>query len=85
MSAAFYSLAEAFEVMRRQASAIISESGASTDGANSEDLLSQMIQTLLAEADTPPREVEGVSDEFCDSKHSFLRLSGGLNAALDIC
>lgn len=85
VSAAFYSLAEAFEVMRRQASAMLSESGASTDGASGDDLLSQMIQNLLAEADTPPREVEGVSDEFCDSKHSLLRLSDVLNATLDIC
>jgi hypothetical protein len=84
VSAAFYSLAEAFEVMRRQASAMLSETGASTDGASSDDLLSQMIQTLLAEADTPPREVEGVSDEFCDSKRAFLRLFGVLNGAWDI-
>ena len=31
------------------------------------DVLSQMIRTLLADADTPPKEVEGVSEEFCDS------------------
>jgi hypothetical protein len=85
VSAAFYSLAEAFEVMRRQASDAITESGGSTEGPNGEDLLSQMIQSLLAEADTPPREVEGVSEEFCDSKQSFLRLSNALNAALDSC
>ncbi|EPS33931.1 hypothetical protein PDE_08893 [Penicillium oxalicum 114-2] len=63
VSAAFYSLAEAFEVMRREASTAPSESG---HEANSDDLLTQMIQTLLSEADTPPREVEGVSEEFCD-------------------
>jgi hypothetical protein len=33
-----------------------------------DDLLSQMIQTLLREADTPPKEVEGVSEEFCDGR-----------------
>lgn len=65
VSAAFYSLAEAFEVMRREASTAPSESG---HEANSDDLLTQMIQTLLSEADTPPREVEGVSEEFCDSE-----------------
>lgn len=35
---------------------------------NGRDLLTTMIQSLLAQADTPPREVEGVSEEFCDSK-----------------
>ncbi|KAF7719663.1 Uncharacterized protein PECH_004162 [Penicillium ucsense] len=63
VSAAFYSLAEAFEVMRRDASTTAAQSG---DGSNGDELLTQMIQTLLSEADTPPREVEGVSEEFCD-------------------
>ena len=31
-----------------------------------DDLLAQMIQTLLREAETPPTEVEGASDAFCD-------------------
>ncbi|KAE8351637.1 hypothetical protein BDV28DRAFT_16138 [Aspergillus coremiiformis] len=57
VSAAFYSLAEAFEWMRR-------ESG--PDSPSNEDLLTQMIQNLLSEAEMPPREVEGVSEEFCD-------------------
>ncbi|KAJ5671808.1 hypothetical protein N7507_000935 [Penicillium longicatenatum] len=57
VSAAFYSLAEAFEVMRRDAA---------TEGTDGEDLLTQMIQNLLSQADMPPREVEGVSEEFCD-------------------
>lgn len=35
-------------------------------GQGGEDLLTTMIQSLLSEADTPPREVEGVSEEFCD-------------------
>lgn len=33
-----------------------------------QDLLSQMIASLLREAETPPREVEGVSEAFCDGK-----------------
>lgn len=62
MSAAFYSLAEAFEVMRR-------EGDGGQSGQNGEnDLLTQMIQILLREADMPPREVEGVSEEFCDGR-----------------
>lgn len=35
-------------------------------GQGGEDLLTTMIQSLLSQADTPPREVEGVSEEFCD-------------------
>lgn len=67
MSAAFFSLAEALEVMRRDAPAAQPADGAAEP--NTDDLLTRMIQTLLSEADTPPREVEGVSEEFCDSKH----------------
>jgi hypothetical protein len=37
-----------------------------TEGGESDDLLTQMIQNLLQEAETPPKEVEGVSEEFCD-------------------
>lgn len=67
VSAAFYSLAEAFEVMRREAADTQNGDG-DQGGEGAEDLLTRMIQTLLSEADTPPREVEGVSEEFCDSK-----------------
>lgn len=41
-------------------------SGDGDGGEEQDDLVSQMIQTLLREADTPPKEVEGVSEEFCD-------------------
>lgn len=41
-------------------------------GQGGEDLLTTMIQSLLSEANTPPREVEGVSEEFCDGTlHPF--------------
>ncbi|KAJ5550077.1 Zinc finger RING-type [Penicillium sp. DV-2018c] len=72
VSAAFYSLAEALEMMRRDADsapADAQEEGTGTETASSDtgrDLLTTMIQSLLAQADTPPREVEGVSEEFCD-------------------
>lgn len=51
--------------MRREA-----EGGRSADTQEGDgsDLLTQMIQILLRGADMPPREVEGVSEEFCDSK-----------------
>jgi hypothetical protein len=80
VSAAFYSLAEAFEVMRRQAADLASDRG---EGADGDDLLNQMIQSLLSEADTPPREVEGVSDEFCDSKLPSLIIFSVLKAVVD--
>ncbi|KAJ5287451.1 hypothetical protein N7478_003137 [Penicillium angulare] len=67
VSAAFYSLAEAFEVMRRENASGGTE--AETEGASGlegNELITQMIQSLLSGADMPPREVEGVSEEFCD-------------------
>lgn len=81
VSAAFYSLAEAFEVMRQQASAAAAQAG---DGTNGEELLSQMIESLLSQADTPPREVEGVSEEFCDSKQALLIMFNVIDAVLDM-
>jgi len=72
VSAAFRSLAEAFEVMRRD---LEIGGGQQREGqGEGQDLLSQMIASLLREAETPPREVEGVSEAFCDGK-SIIRLS----------
>ncbi|KAE8151209.1 hypothetical protein BDV25DRAFT_98682 [Aspergillus avenaceus] len=79
ISAAFYSLAEAFNVMRRDGSA--AEQG--TD-ANPE-LLTEMIQSLLREAETPPREVEGVSEEFCDVLDRVPRASLKPDQTCPIC
>lgn len=43
------------------------EVGGGGDGVgDGEELIDQMIEALLQAADTPPREVEGVSDEFCE-------------------
>ncbi|KAL2217537.1 hypothetical protein M432DRAFT_618242 [Thermoascus aurantiacus ATCC 26904] len=65
VSAAFRSLAEAFEVMRRD---LEIGGGQQREGqGEGQDLLSQMIASLLREAETPPREVEGVSEAFCDA------------------
>lgn len=36
------------------------------DATGRAGLLTDMIRILLREADEPPREVEGVSEEFCD-------------------
>jgi len=54
VSAAFRSLAEAFNIMRR-------------DNEGEEGgLLDSMIDTLMDAAERPPREVEGVDDEYID-------------------
>ncbi|RAK97759.1 uncharacterized protein BO80DRAFT_389146 [Aspergillus ibericus CBS 121593] len=75
VSAAFYSLAEALDVMRRGSSDPIPPTGygeglglgsGGGSGNEGEDLLAQMISSLLRTAEMPPREVEGVSEEFCD-------------------
>jgi hypothetical protein len=71
ISAAFRSLAEAFEVMRQD------HEGGTTDHTDhpfqpptgssdplGDDLLSTMISALLQNADTPPSDVQGVSEEF---------------------
>ena len=43
-------------------------------GDEGRDLLTQMIGSLLSGANAPPKEVEGVSEEFCDGI-PFLPLS----------
>lgn len=67
VSAAFYSLAEAFEVMRRDGPGAGDGTGAGAGEGS--DLLTQMIGSLLSQAETPPKEVEGASEEFCDSTY----------------
>ncbi|KAL4886995.1 hypothetical protein BJY04DRAFT_177003 [Aspergillus karnatakaensis] len=81
VSAAFYSLAEALNIMRREGEGGGANASAEGEGiealptlnpdgtpirVHGDDLLAQMIQTLLRDAETPPTEVEGVSEEFCD-------------------
>lgn len=56
-------------MMRREAdSAPRPDAQEGTDSDTGRDLLTTMIQSLLAQADMPPRKVEGVDEEFCDSK-----------------
>ncbi|PGH13324.1 hypothetical protein AJ79_03741 [Helicocarpus griseus UAMH5409] len=77
ISAAYRSLAEALNVMRHETG----EHGfpvhdgrdeglgnaATEDATGGAGLLSNMISILLREAEEPPREVEGVKEEFCDA------------------
>ena len=61
VSAAYRSLAEAFEVMRRD----IDRQGPSEgEGGGDGELLQGMIEALLGAAERPPREVEGVDEEY---------------------
>ncbi|KAF3491331.1 uncharacterized protein GIQ15_00848 [Arthroderma uncinatum] len=70
VSAAFRSLAEAFDVMRRGGdnAPLPIYDGRDPEIGNTEQgpLIEEMIRALLQEAEAPPREVEGVSEEFCD-------------------
>ncbi|KAF9888693.1 hypothetical protein FE257_008451 [Aspergillus nanangensis] len=53
ISGAHMLLAEAFQTIAR-------------DSDSDSNVLTEMIQTLLTAADTPPKDVEGVTEEFCD-------------------
>ncbi|KAF3401015.1 hypothetical protein DPV78_005307 [Talaromyces pinophilus] len=79
VSAAFRSLAEAFDYIRREHD--IGAAGAGGDGEHQHDsaLIDQMIEALLQGADTPPREVEGVSEEFCASMTLHLSVRATTN------
>lgn len=70
VSAAFRTLAEAFDIMRREHEIGGRGEGEGQGQGRGEALIDQMIEALLREAETPPREVEGVSEEFCDGKYS---------------
>lgn len=70
VSAAYRTLAEAFDYMRQQEGGSDDDRAGQTEREEREDdLLNQMIQTLVDGADMPPREVEGVSEEFCDGMY----------------
>ena len=58
-------LADAYEIMQRSA-----REGGHAGGQEGldEELLTSMIHILHSGADMPPREVQGVSEEFCDGK-----------------
>ncbi|KAI9875763.1 MAG: hypothetical protein M1830_008019 [Pleopsidium flavum] len=55
VSAAFRTLADAFERMRQ-------------DGGEENNLLQSLVETLMVDAERPPREVHGVPDSFLDGK-----------------
>ncbi|MCJ1484802.1 hypothetical protein MMC06_004975 [Schaereria dolodes] len=57
ISAAFRTLADAFERMRQ-------DGGSEQQGGENSGLLERLVETLNSEAEMPPREVKGVGDEF---------------------
>ncbi|KAI9372880.1 hypothetical protein BJX61DRAFT_414141 [Aspergillus egyptiacus] len=100
ISAAFYSLAEALNIMRREGEggappdtnsdpAAASFATLNPDGTpiqvHGEDLLAQMIQTLLRDAEAPPTEVEGVNEEFCDALERVPRSALNPSQSCPIC
>lgn len=58
------SLAESFEVMRREQGG--NQDPTQEDPSSDDGLLDQMIELLLSEARSPPREVKGASEEFVE-------------------
>nr|POE64962.1 hypothetical protein CFP56_65920 [Quercus suber] len=62
VSAAFRNLANAFDMMRGGGGDI---NGAASGGSHDE-LLDTLVQSLMQDADHPPSEVQGVSDEFIE-------------------
>ncbi|CRG84035.1 putative RING finger protein YBR062C [Talaromyces islandicus] len=88
VSAAFRSLAEAFDVMRREHD--IGGAGAGGEETQGEDhhgaaLIDQMIEALVQGAELPPREVEGVNEEFCDSLDRVPRSALKASQSCPIC
>lgn len=56
ISAAFRTLADAFERMRQD------------NGGDENGLLQSLVESLMGDAESPPREVQGVPDSFLDGE-----------------
>jgi hypothetical protein len=80
VSAVFRTLAEAFERMRQDGSAGGSGGGSGggrVGGGGYEELMESLVEYLMDEAAEPPKEVEGVGEEFLASTY-FPPLSSSL-------
>lgn len=64
ISAAFRTLADAFERMRQD------------NGGDENGLLQSLVESLMGDAESPPREVQGVPDSFLDGECDSVRGCG---------
>lgn len=78
ISAAFRNLANAFEMMRG------GEPVDSSAGVH-DDLLGQLVASLIDSAEHPPAEVEGVSDEFIEQLERVPKKSLKADMSCPIC
>lgn len=85
VSSAFLSLAEAFEVIRRDRGGDQPPEGGAESNGTDGDVLDNMIRILVSEADAPPREVQGASEEFCEGMASVLGLRAGAVLCVCVC
>jgi len=64
VSAAYRMLANALQVMTGETEGVAIDHGFDREAAGRSGLLDGMIETLMMGAERPPREVDGMSDEF---------------------
>lgn len=53
------------------------------DGGEENNLLQSLVETLMADAERPPREVHGVPDSFLDGKLSQRKMSRNSGGSKD--
>ncbi|KAL3452588.1 hypothetical protein BJX65DRAFT_303407 [Aspergillus insuetus] len=73
------------EQLANQADNPILPEADNTSAEHGDDLLQEMIQILLQRVDRPPKEVEGVSEEFCDGLDRVPRSSLKPSQSCPIC
>jgi hypothetical protein len=81
VSAAYRLLASAFDVMRDTASA--NSSGGSL--TQHDELMDMLISSLLSDADTPPREVQGVGEQYLTDLERIPKAALKKEAVCPIC
>ncbi|CAK3955439.1 RING finger [Lecanosticta acicola] len=81
ISAAFRTLANAFEMMRGGEAAASATNG----GDANEELLQRLVESLMNSAEHPPTEVHGVSDEFIEQLERVPKKSLREDQSCPIC
>lgn len=77
VSAAFRTLANAFEMMRG--------GNSQEEGGSNEQLIETLVQSLMDSAEHPPSEVKGVSDEFLEGLERVPKKSLKKEQSCPIC